>query len=103
MGRGREAERWRDRWLLGFGIWGPGKSTSSECHYNCRPFYWACSDFPGGNAKGHSSMEISGNIKQNHMCFYNFTYSNFCCAGPSLLHGLFSSRGKQGLLSSCRV
>ena len=27
----------------------------------------------------------------------------FGCAGSSLLHGLFSSRGKQGLLSSCGV
>lgn len=53
------------------GIWdlGPGKSTSSECHYSPRPFYWACSDFPGGNAKGHSSMEISSNIEQNRVCF----------------------------------
>ena len=25
----------------------------------------------------------------------------FGCAGSSLLHGLFSSRSKQGLLSSC--
>ena len=66
-----EAERWEGWWLLGFGIWdlGPGKSTSSECHYNPRPIYWAYSDCPSGNAKGHISMEISGNIEQNHVCF----------------------------------
>ena len=35
--------------------------------------------------------------------FFNFIIVIFCYAGSSLLHGLFSSCGEQGLLSSCDV
>ena len=34
---------------------------------------------------------------------YLFILFNFDCAGSSLLHGFFSSCGKQGLHSSCGV
>ena len=51
-GEGGEAVRWEGQWLPAFRDLRPGKSTSSECHYNLSLFYWACSDFPGGMQRG---------------------------------------------------
>lgn len=101
MGRGRGGGEVRG---IG-GFWdldlGPGKSTSLNVTTIVGRFTGHVLTFLVEMQRGIAQWRAAISSKINAV-LYNFTYFNFCCAWSSLLHG-FSSRGNQGLLSSCCV